>query len=127
MREYDRAMADYEEAARMWRKWMASRSAAWARFTEWAMRRGEEQSLAYSNGKYERDEELYVLARIFDKTERDWNFLAGTSTEITPKVKCWSCGRAVEVGMPKCQCGELQISRAEYEARRKAVEQPEAA
>lgn len=120
VREYEKAMVQYEEDVRFWLKWEVSVKAAQSRFTDFAMRRGEEQCFAYSNGTYIRDEELYVLSRIFHKTEKDWNFLAGTSANVKTK-SCWSCGRAVQADIPKCQCGELQISQAEYDARRKQV------
>lgn len=119
-REYSKALLDYEEDVRLWLKWEASVQAAQRRFTDWAMRRGEEQTLAYASGKYERDEELFILRDIFDKTEKDWPFLAGTSANVKTKP-CWSCGRSVAAGIPKCQCGELQISQAEYDKRRAEV------
>lgn len=119
-REYAKASLQYEEDIRLWLKWESSVRAAQQRFTDWSMRRGEEQCLAYSNGTYVRDEELYVLSRVFRKTEKDWNFLAGTSANVKTK-SCWSCGRSVKAGVPKCECGELQISLADYEERRKQV------
>ena len=117
IREYEKAMIDYEEEVRLFLKWEANWNAAKDRFTAWAMRRGEEQSLAYANQNYVRDEELFVLSRIFHKTESDWPFLAGVSANVKSKA-CWSCGRAMKADLPKCQCGELQISPAEYAALR---------
>lgn len=124
VREYEKTMLTHEENVRLWNKWVASVMAAQERFMSWAMRRGEEQCLAFSNGTYVRDEELYVMARIFQKTEKDWNFLSGTTTNVKTK-KCWSCGRLCDSDIPKCQCGELQISQAEYEARRAKVMNPD--
>ena len=117
IREFEKAMIAYEDDLRFWNKWVANWNAAAERFTSWAMRRGEEQCLAYANGKYVRDEELFVLSRIFHKTESDWPFLAGVSANVKSKA-CWSCGRAMKADLPKCQCGELQISPAEYAALR---------
>lgn len=119
-REYERALVQHEERQASYLKWVANWEAARDRFTSWAMRRGEEQCLAFSNGKYERDEELFVLARIFQKTEKDWNFLAGSVATVKTK-RCWSCHRMIDSDAPKCQCGELQISEAEYKKRREAV------
>ena len=116
-REYAKSFIQYEEDLRLWLKWEASVQAAQRRFEAWALRRGEEQSLAFSNGSYVRDEELYVLARILGKTVDDWKFLAGTSSN-KKTVPCWACKRPVEVGALRCpfeKCWELQVPTAEYE------------
>lgn len=116
-REYAKSLLVYEEDLRLWLKWEASVQAAQKRFEAWALRRGEEQSLAFANGTYVRDEELYVLARILGKTVDDWKFLAGTSS-TAKTVPCWACKRPVEVGSLRCpaqNCGELQVTQAEYE------------
>lgn len=121
-REYAKAFIQYEEDLRLWLKWESSVQSAQKRFEAWALRRGEEQSLAFSNGSYVRDEELYVLARILGKTVDDWKFLAGTSSN-TKTVPCWACKRPVEVGALRCpaqNCGELQVTQAEYEKIRAA-------
>lgn len=120
IREFEKLMGQYEDDLRLWIKWEASVKAAQRRFIDWAARRGEEQCLAFSNGTYVRDEELYVLARVLNKTDRDWNFLSGTAENVAKK-KCWSCRRTIEMDAPKCQCGELQISQQEYDARRAKV------
>jgi hypothetical protein len=122
-REYDKAVLAYEEALVTWKKWCANWNAAVERFKAYAMRRGEEQALAYSNGTYVRDEELYVLARIFNKTERDWNFLSGTSDTVT-KRKCWNCRQVIDSDALTCgHCKERQVSKEEFEKRRAEVVQ----
>lgn len=103
-----KAVVQYDEDLRLWLKWEASVQGAHKRFTEWAMRRGEEQSLAYANGQYVRDEELFVLARIFGKTTKDWNFLAGTATNASQKHCHW-CGTFMLADKAKCpNCKEWQ-------------------
>ncbi len=125
IREYEKAMIQYDENLRLWGKWCASVRSSIERFTSYAMRRGEEQSLAYSNGTYVRDEELYVLARIFNKTDREWNFLAGTSDTVVRR-KCWNCKLVIDSDAATCgHCKERQVSNEEYEARRSRVMNPE--
>lgn len=107
-RLYEKAMLDHEENIRLWFKWEASVLAAQKRFLAWAARRGEEQCLAFANGTYVRDEELFVLARILNKTDRDWNFLSGTVANVANK-QCHWCGKPMLADRAKCPtCMEWQ-------------------
>jgi len=121
VREYEKLMLQFEEDFRLWLKWEASVKAAQDRFARWAARRGEEQCLAFQNGTYIRDEELFVLARIFKKTDRDWNFLSGTA-ENTVKRKCWNCKFVIDGDALTCgHCKERQVSQEEYDKRRQQM------
>ena len=121
-REYSKALLQYEDDVRFWLKWEASVTGAQKRFEAWALNRGQEYSLAFANGNYrweeKLNEELHMLARVLGKTSEDWRFLAGNPMNIKARP-CWSCGRPVESGRPKCICGELQISQEAYDAMRK--------
>ena len=94
---------------------------AQARFTAWALRKGEEFTLAFSKGLYVRDEEfLDTVPFILGKTVADWPFLAGTAPLSKTNV-CWACHRSNPEGAIRCQgekCGEILVSPEEYEARR---------
>lgn len=110
-----------KEAWDAFNRWVADVKTAQVKLREYCAKECQAANVEHSRGRFAevRNDKLYQCARILKATETEFVWLKDTIENVNKKL-CWSCTTVLKGHALKCpQCGELQVTPAEFDAEKK--------